>query len=238
MEMLLHGIMWYAIFLFSTTLHESAHALAAYLLGDSTAYHEGQVTLDPLPHMRREWAGTILVPILSFLISRGAWMMGWASAPFNPLWAMRYPKRAAMMALAGPLANLLLVLAAWGGIHWGIHTGVLVEPKTMIMSKMVWAAQPGPYNSLAVFLSITFSLNLLLFVFNLLPLPPMDGSTVLYFFISEDTARKLMQILQTPLFSVLGFMAAWLVFAKVFKPVFFAVINLMYPGLSYQPSVG
>ena len=62
-EMLVLGVTWYVAFLFSLTLHEAAHALAAYKLGDPTAYHGGQVTLNPLPHMQREPFGTILVPL-------------------------------------------------------------------------------------------------------------------------------------------------------------------------------
>src|SRR5690242_15690614 len=96
------GLLWYVVFLLSTTCHEAAHALAAKRGGDLTAFHGGQVTLDPWPHVRREPFGMVLVPILSFLT--GGWMMGWASAPYDPLWSQRCPHRAARMALAGPAA--------------------------------------------------------------------------------------------------------------------------------------
>ena len=93
MEKLAEGLLWYVAFLFSTTLHEASHAFAAFRLGDRTAYEGGQVTLDPIPHMRREPIGTIVVPLLSFLL--GGWMIGWASTPYNRNWAEQAPKRAA-----------------------------------------------------------------------------------------------------------------------------------------------
>src|SRR6476659_583779 len=102
------GLTWCVAFIFSTTLHEAGHALAALKLGDPTAYEGGQVSLNPWPHIRREPLGMVIVPIASFALN--GWMMGWASAPFDPEWAHRYPKRAALMAAAGPAANLLLVL--------------------------------------------------------------------------------------------------------------------------------
>src|SRR4029079_6609186 len=111
-DLVVLGLLWFVVFLFSTTLHHAGHAFAAYRLGDPTAYHGGQVSLSPFPHMQREPFGMVLVPIISFLLSRGTWMMGWAGAPYDPLWAHRHPRRAALMALAGPLANLSLVLAS------------------------------------------------------------------------------------------------------------------------------
>src|SRR5215468_6229382 len=75
------GLIWYVVFLFSTTCHEAAHALAAKLGGDLTAFHGGQVSLDPIPHVRRELFGMVVFPILSYVT--GGWMMGWASAPYD-----------------------------------------------------------------------------------------------------------------------------------------------------------
>ena len=95
--------LWYVAFLFSLTVHEASHALAALKLGDPTAYRGGQVTLNPLPHMRREPFGTIVVPALSYIFA--GWMMGWASAPYDPVWADRHPRRAGWMALAGPASR-------------------------------------------------------------------------------------------------------------------------------------
>ena len=90
--------LWLAAFLLSLTCHEAAHALVGKLGGDTTA--AAQVTLDPIPHIKREPFGTLVVPIASFFLQGGGWMIGWASAPYDPNWANRFPKRAAIMAAA------------------------------------------------------------------------------------------------------------------------------------------
>ena len=90
--------LWYAVFLLSVTCHEAGHATVAYLGGDPTAYLGGQVSLNPLPHIAREPFGTVLVPLMTYFYAN--WMMGWASAPYDPLWEDRHPRRAAAMATA------------------------------------------------------------------------------------------------------------------------------------------
>ena len=102
------SVIWYIVFLFSTTVHEASHALSAYKMGDSTAYKAGQVSLNPIPHIKREPIGTVVVPILSYFI--GGWMIGWASTPYNYDWAYSHPKKAAAMSVAGPISNFLLIL--------------------------------------------------------------------------------------------------------------------------------
>src|SRR6202522_4712773 len=117
-EFLILGVIWYIVFLFSTTCHEGAHSLAAKLGGDTTAFHGGQVTLNPIPHIKRGPFGLVVVPILSYFVAH--WMIGWASAPYDPAWQQRYPRRAAWMALGGPAANFPLVLRSAVAIRAGI----------------------------------------------------------------------------------------------------------------------
>ena len=104
---LVFGFIWYIAFLFSTTCHEASHALVAKLGGDDTADRAGQVTLNPVPHIRREPWGMVVIPLVSFLFF--GWMIGWASAPYNPEWQARHPRRGGLMALAGPAANFALM---------------------------------------------------------------------------------------------------------------------------------
>src|SRR6266705_615693 len=120
------GVMWYVVFLLSLTCHEASHALAAKLGGDLTAFHGGQVTLNPIPHMRREPFGTILVPIISYAL--GGWMIGWASAPYDPFWEARHPRRAAWMSLAGPGANFALMIIGAISIRAGMLAGLFQQP--------------------------------------------------------------------------------------------------------------
>lgn len=234
MDILLLGVIWYAVFLFSTTLHEAAHALVAMKLGDSTAYHAGQVTLDPMPHIRREPMGMVLVPLIFFAWSNFSWMLGWASAPYDPTWARRFPKRAAYMALAGPLSNLLLVFFAALCIHIGLYLEIFYPPDKVIFSSIVGAHAEGLPTTLASIFSIMFSLNMVLFIFNLLPLPPLDGSSLFPLFISEEKAVRIMDALQQPGISLVGLLLAWYFFDNIFHPIQLFAINLLYPGVAYQ----
>jgi Zn-dependent protease len=229
--LLVLGLTWFVVFLFSTTLHEAGHALAAYRLGDPTAYHGGQVSLSPLPHIRREPVGMLIVPLVTFALSRGSWMMGWASAPYDPEWAHHHPRRAAIMALAGPAANLLLVVISGLLIRAGMASGVFYPPDRVSFTVMTAAHGHGLAAGAVTPLSILFSLNLVLFVFNLLPLPPLDGSAAIALFMSDDVARKYQQFLRQPMFSMVGFLVAWRIFDPLVQPVYSLALNVLYPGL-------
>ncbi len=220
------GPIWYATFLFSVTCHEAAHALAAKWGGDDTAYSAGQVSLNPVPHMKREPIGTILVPILSFVF--GGWMIGWASAPFDPYWQIRHPHRAAWMALAGPVANFIVVILAALGMFAGIHYGSLEFAESVGFSSIVVDAVTHTPSGLSLFLSVLFSLNLLLGTFNLLPLPPLDGATVIGLFFSEETALKIFETTRQPTFQMIGLLIAWNMFDRVFHPVFVAALRVLW----------
>src|SRR5215471_9977234 len=126
-EHVVDAITYFIVFLFSTTLHEAAHAWAALRGGDRTAYHGGQVSLDPRPHIKREPFGMVILPLLSALAT--GWPMGYASAPYDPNWARQHPNRAALMALAGPAANLLLVIFAALVLRIGFAGGVFYAPE-------------------------------------------------------------------------------------------------------------
>lgn len=223
--------LWFVVFLLSLTCHEAAHALAAKWGGDPTAFLGGQVTLDPRPHIRREPIGTIVVPIASFLLS--GWMMGWASAPYDPHWQRRHPRRAALMALAGPVANLTLVLLAAAAIHLGIAAGIFASPARANFRHVVDAASGILPEGLATFLSIMFSLNLLLAAFNLLPIPPLDGNTAVGLLMSEAMAVRFTAWSRQPTFTYLGIFLAWKVFDFIFEPLFLLGLKLLYPGESY-----
>ncbi len=232
MDRLAEGVLWYFAFVFSTTLHEAAHAFAAFKLGDRTAYEGGQLTLDPVPHMRREPVGMIVVPILSFLM--GGWMIGWASVPYNPRWAFERPQASAKMSAAGPAANLLLVLAAAAAIRLGILAGVFYPLETIDTTRVIGATGGGLFAALAACLNVFLSLNLLLFLFNLLPLPPLDGSGIIPWFLSREQAQHYLAFIQNPAFSLIGLLIAWKLFDFIYSPVHLIFINvLFYPVAHY-----
>jgi Zn-dependent protease len=231
-EFLIAGVVWYVVFLLSTTCHEASHAWAAQFGGDLTAFHGGQVSLDPIPHIRREPFGMVIFPLLTY--ATGGWMMGWASAPFDPRWSEQYPRRAAWMSLAGPGANFTLVILAGILIHLGIGTGIFRHPESISFMHVVEPAGVGVAAGAATFLSLLFSLNLLLGTFNLIPVPPLDGFGVLGLFASENLARRI-QTFGRSLggFSMIGVLVAWQVFGPLFQPVFSVALRALYPGQGY-----
>ena len=231
-DLLLLGLAWFVVFLLSTTLHEAAHAFVALRLGDPTAYHGGQVTLNPLPHVRREPFGMVLVPIVSFFL--GGWMFGWASAPYDPQWALRHPRRAAWMALGGPAANLLLVVVAGLLIRLGVRTGYFYAPEVIRFSSVTAGADLPGAAGLATVLSVLFTLNLVLLVFNLLPLPPLDGSGVVQLLMGDELARRYQVFVRQPMLAWVGILLAWRLFGPIFRPIHGLALNLLYPGVGYQ----
>ena len=231
MDKLATGLVWYIVFLFSTTLHEASHAFSALRLGDRTAYEGGQVTLDPIPHMRREPIGLIVVPLISYLV--GGWMIGWASVPYNMTWALTYPKRSAIMSLAGPTANLLLVLLTGLVIRIGIASGFFNAPDTINFTHVVVATSGGALSTVAMFLDVFFSLNLLLFLFNMLPVPPLDGSGMIPFFTDDERSRKYLKLIRNPAFSFMGIMVAWKVFDVIYAPLHLVCVNILYFAVAH-----
>ena len=229
-DTLAFGLIWFVAFLFSTTAHEAAHAWAALRLGDPTAYHGGQVSLNPLPHMQRAPFGMVVVPIVSYALN--GWMFGWASAPYDPVWADRHPKRAGWMALAGPVSNLLLTILSGLAIRVGIGLGWFEAPRLINqLSGLTVATSTGALEGIAAFLSVTCSLNFILFVFNLLPFPPLDGSAVIQLVLPEHVSRTYREWLRQPMLALAGIVIAWKIFGEVFWVVFGLLIDVLYPGL-------
>lgn len=163
----------FMIFAFSISVHESAHAYAAYRLGDNTGKDLGRVTLNPMKHL--DLFGTILL----FLAG-----IGWAKpVPINP---SRFKNRkigTMIVSLAGPLSNIILAF---------IFTFVLlfIRFKFGVYSDM---SSTEPLVILSNFCEIGLSLNILLAVFNLLPIPPLDGSKIFTIFLPERYYFKIMQ---------------------------------------------
>lgn len=226
------GLAWFLVFLFSTTVHEASHALMSYRFGDDTAYRGGQVSLDPIPHIRREPIGMVAVPILSYLL--GGWMMGWASAPYDPVWARRNPRGAVLMALAGPVSNLLLAFIAAILMRVGVHNGLFLVPDLLRFTTIVCPAHEGIAQAGAILLSLLFSLNILLFVFNLIPIPPLDGSSLPLLFLSDTQAETYWEWLSSPVVMMMGIFVAWEISKAVLPTAFSIAIKLLYPEYSFH----
>lgn len=231
---LARGLVWYLVFVFSTTCHEAAHAIAAHLGGDSTAKDGGQATLDPIPHIRREPVGMVLMPLLSFY--QLGFMLGWASAPYDALWGQRYPRRQAVMSLAGPLANFGLALGCFLAMKLLVWQGVFIAPAHASFSQLVEV--PGaegartPLTFLAMALSIGCWLNLVLGIFNLIPLPPLDGAGVVEGLAHRQVGKLFQALRQQPLLAIVGLLLAMRLFRYV-APKLGTVLGLLHPGTTY-----
>jgi Zn-dependent protease len=224
------GAIWYIVFLFSTTCHEAAHSLVAKLGGDTTAAEGGQVTLNPIPHIRRSPWGMVIIPILSYAL--GGWMIGWASAPFDPQWQRQYPRRSAWMALAGPAANFSLMILAGIAIRIGLMAGYFRPPEFIRgYAGLVVPSGAGEPTFLTSALSILFLLNLLLGTFNLLPVPPLDGHSGIMVFMPDGVAHRYLDFVQhSRNFALLGLLVAWTLFGRVFQPIFYFALHTLYAG--------
>jgi Zn-dependent protease len=227
------GFLQYVVFLLSTTCHEASHALVAKWGGDTTALEGGQVSLNPLPHIKREPFGMVIVPLLA--IATGTGLIGWASAPYDPLWSQKHPKRAAWMSLAGPAANFSLALIAAIVMRIGLATGSFV-PLYPTPSHIVGAASTGgSADGIATVLSLFFSLNMLLGAFNLIPFPPLDGYGVLGLFTSEAGALRLQHLrMQMGTFAFIGLLISWQVFDRFYPAYFNAATSLFYIGVRFS----
>jgi Zn-dependent protease len=225
------GFVWFLAFLFSTTVHEAMHAFVAWKGGDPTAYHGGQVSLSPIPHIKREPIGMLVVPLLTSLTQ--GWAMGWASAPYDPLWAERHPERAALMAAAGPAGNFMIALAAFAGLRAGLLTGLFIAPESAAFHALVADAATGAPNFLGTVLSVLLVLNVFIGLFNLLPLPPLDGFSVVSIFLPEEHASKWRALQSNPVMSMAGLLVAWRVFPFITDPLFTMLLKVVHPGESY-----
>ena len=227
------GFLEYVVFLFSTTCHEAAHALVAKWGGDTTALEAGQVSLNPLPHIRREPFGMVVMPLLG--LATGT-LIGWASTPYNLKWAQQHPKRAAWMSLAGPVSNFTMAIISGIIMRIGLAMGSFI-PAEFSFTQIV-AAAPGSggdvssvVGGIATVLSVMFSLNLLLGTFNLIPFPPLDGYGILGLFTTEQGALRLQEWrMKMGAMAIIGLVVAWQVFDRVYTPLFAAGIHILYAG--------
>lgn len=179
------------ILIYSAIIHEYSHGWMADRLGDPTAKYSGRLTLNPLPHI--DLFGSIVIPLLLWLSNAG-FIIGWAKpVPFNPYNLRDQKYGAAKVALAGPASNLILALMF----------GFLIR----LM----------PFGSLTPLFSMIVYLNLLLMIFNLMPIPPLDGSRILGAFLPYRGQVFLAQIEPYGLIILLLFV--YFIFAAVVLPI-------------------
>jgi Zn-dependent protease len=202
----------YVIFLFSVTLHEYGHARVGHFFGSRLATDEGLVTLDPIPHIRRSPVGMVVMPVVSVFLFNWTWPMGWASVPYDPYWGQRHPQQKAWMSLAGPGANFLLALLALIAIHVLIGSGQLVPAPGPSLSHLLDAADGesrSVMGALAFGLPTLMFLNIMLGMFNMLPIPPLDGASVVEGFFPNQLSRLYSKLQEQPLIGLVLFVIAF-----------------------------
>lgn len=194
------------ILVFAVIIHEVSHGVVALSLGDPTAKLSGRLTLNPIPHI--DIYGSIIFPLLMGLASGGAFVFGYAKpVPFNP-YLLRDQKWApALVALAGPASNLVLAILL--GIFYRIAT--------------VFADIPAEVGQL---FAIAVGINIVLAVFNSVPIPPLDGSKIIAPLLPD-------KFLRSEFYAVLEQQGMWIVLIFVFfgfgliSPIIYGLANLI-----------
>lgn len=200
-------IFFFIIVIPSAIIHEYAHGWMADQLGDPTARYAGRLTLDPRSHIDK-W-GTLLMPLLLFFMTGGRFLFAYAKpVPYNPYNLKNQKWGPTLVAIAGPMANFLLALM------FGLSMQFL--PLSSVLSS---------------FLSVIVYANVLLGVFNLVPIPPLDGSKVLYA-LMPDSMWKLKRLLEQYGFFIL--MIFILFFFNLISPIIFFIFNLFTGGAGLE----
>ncbi len=210
MESALILIFQLIVLIFSVMVHEVSHGYVADRLGDPTARLAGRLTLNPKKHL--DPFGSFLLPLGLYILTKGSFVFGWAKpVPYNPL-NLKNPKSGgAKIAAAGPLSNLILA---------GVF-GILL--------RIFASADSGP-SAIALFFSLIIYLNILLAVFNLVPIPPLDGSKVLFAFIPKsEGSHRFMSFLER-----YGFLFL-LIFIFYGFHLIIPIINTIYFFIAGQP---
>ena len=211
-----HLVIYMVVLLLAISCHEAGHAWMSYKFGDDTAYMLGRVTLNPVAHT--DPIGTLLIPIISFVLGSvgGALgsipLIGWGKpTPVNPRKWTNYTWGNVMVSIAGVLANLILMTI-----------GIVAAKIMMSQGFQIGDFFGRSSNPLAILVGYMMVLNLSLFVFNLLPFPPLDGSKIMSTFLPAS-AQPIFAMLEQYGFLILMFLIYIGVFRLIITPFYIAL---------------
>lgn len=199
--------------LFSLSVHESAHALTALWEGDPTAQSQGRISLNPLVHI--DIFGTVVMPLL--MIFTGVPLLGWAKpTPVNPRRFKHLKRGQIIVSGAGPVSNLLLAVLFTAGLFVAVRV----------------IAEPTATHPVILFLMLGVQLNVLLAIFNLVPLPPLDGSHIFEWALPNGLGHRYVQAIGPYGGYILLALVMTGALFKVLSPVLDFVLGLLY-GLAF-----
>ena len=212
-----HLIIYMVVLLLAISVHEAGHAWMSYKFGDDTAYMLGRVTLNPVAHT--DPIGTLLIPVVAFILGSmgGALgsipLIGWGKpTPVNPRKWDRYNLANVMVSIAGVLGNLILLIIGF------VAARIMLTQGFEILDFFGRSTNP-----LAILVGNMMLLNLSLFVFNLLPFPPLDGSKILATFLPAS-AEPILNVLEQFGFLILMFLIYIGVFRLIITPFLYALL--------------
>ncbi|MEK7596669.1 MAG: site-2 protease family protein [Patescibacteria group bacterium] len=197
------------VLLFSVVIHEISHGYAALALGDHTAEYEGRLTLNPVKHI--DMVGTIILPVISLMLP-GSFLFGWAKpVPYNPYNLRNQRWGEAIVAAAGPLSNILLALI------FGFFVRFYIVPAGLLGS------------AVSVICQIIVIVNIVLAIFNLIPIPPLDGSKIITSILPRGFMRVRESIERFGFFGVIIFLLfIWQFFAPLIPWLFKLITGINF----------
>jgi Zn-dependent protease len=226
-------IIYIVVLLLAISAHEAAHAWMSHKFGDDTAYLLGRVTLNPVAHT--DPIGTLLIPIINFVgaVGMGVFvpLIGWGKpTPVNPLRWRNKDLANVMVSLAGIMANLLLAVIGFVILKVCLHTGMIavyLRPDGIAIG----GGQFGSFEEPAFMLFMqVLMMNLSLAIFNLLPVPPLDGSKILYSILPAGAHETLDAMERFSFIILIGLMYFGVVGA-IISPVRQLVVLLLFAGV-------
>jgi Zn-dependent protease len=190
------------VLIFSIVFHEYAHGRAALWRGDTTAKEHGRLTLNPLPHI--DLFGSILLPLF-LIVTHAPVLFAWAKpVPINPLRFKDIKKDLAIVGASGPVSNLFLAVAA--AVVFRLSFGISEEP-----------------NALHQFLVLIVLINLVLACFNLIPIPPLDGSRIAVGLLQDDLAKQYLKMERYGMLIIFGFL-----FFGLFEFILWPLVRFLF----------
>jgi Zn-dependent protease len=191
------------VLVFAVIIHEVSHGYVAYMLGDRTAKEAGRLTLNPLPHI--DPIMSVILPLMLIFSHAGFIIGGAKPVPINPLYFKHHKRDVMLVSLAGPGSNLILACLSIAALKLVAFIPILNTP------------------GLTLVLYISTLINIGLAAFNLIPIPPLDGSKVLVFFMPDSWADKYLSIERYGIFIIL------IIFAiPGLRDIFFMPINMLF----------